>query len=782
VDFTQRESLALTHSADEEPIGPGASRAPGVPRPGTPEQLSALQKLAGMLTRSLDLDEVLKQVRCAVIEVLGFDRCGVWLVDEEQRTVQGRWGTDRQGNLVDERHLRFNIGDAVACFGWVAQGCQPFVFLPDFEGFARQIGKRGPSPAMEGVKENAGLAMRAGGRVVGVITFDKLLPGRPFGLEDVEAMRPFVDLAAAAVANARLYDRSRRQESLLREILEISRELSAELALGRVLTVLIEAVTALADVPCADLLLKADEETLELLVGVRKDRGIAYNHTDNPGAIRVGLADSPLLARALREGRPVATEGPDDPQYSDLEREWAHAHGYQATAVVPIMRAGRAIGLLTLVETRCRRRITASEIEQCQLLATQAAVAIENARLYETVERSYRELQAMHERLVQNERLHALGEMAGGVAHHFNNALAAVLGNAELALRPGAAVPEVQERLQAIARTAREIAATVRRVQEFARVSSPVLGRHADLMVVAEQALAGTRALWADRSGCAGAITVTRLLWPVLSVAADAGELSAALAHVIENAVEAMPDGGRLTLETAVEAESVVLRVRDTGSGIPTSVRPRIFEPFFTTRPAPRRGLGLSVAYGVVTRYGGTVEVESQEGMGSTFTFRFPPAQQSSAAGGKAAGPAALPTAGEPARRAAPSVPPGRKILVVEDDPLVREVVESTLAIAGYETVGVASAEAALTLIEGPDLGLVITDHGLPGISGSDLAQHIKRTRPELPVLLLTGWAADLDQGVAIAPVDLLLTKPVAAGSLQEAVRALLARGDRESS
>jgi CheY-like chemotaxis protein len=122
-----------------------------------------------------------------------------------------------------------------------------------------------------------------------------------------------------------------------------------------------------------------------------------------------------------------------------------------------------------------------------------------------------------------------------------------------------------------------------------------------------------------------------------------------------------------------------------------------------------------------------------------------------------------------------------RANLVVEDDPLVREVVESAMRMAGHETVAVASAEAALPLIEGTHLDLVITDHELPGLSGSDLAQRIKRAHPALPVVLLMGWAADLEQGAPTAFVDLLLAKPIPVASLQESVRTLLARSARES-
>jgi signal transduction histidine kinase len=765
VDFIQDELSDRQPSPEGRKLPPGARRARGVPRPGTPEQLEALRQLAEMLTCSLDLDEVLLQVRRAVIEVLGFDRCGVWVVDEEQRSVQGRWGTDRQGDLVDEHHLQFDIRDAMNCFGWVAHGGQPFLFLSDFELHARQTGKPSPPPVMEGVKENAAVAMRAGGRVVGVITVDNLLTGRPFGREDLDAMWPFVDLASAAVANARLYDRARRQESVLRQMLEISRELSAERCFGRVLEALAEHATALAGVPRADLLLKTGQDTVELLVGVQKDRGIAYNYIDRPGTVRLTLTGCSLMARALREGRSFTTEGPDDPQYSDKERGWARDHGYQATAIIPMLHGGCPIGLLTLVETRHPHRITSSEVELIQMLAGQAAIAIENARLYEAAEASYRELQETHERLVQGERLRALGEMGGAIAHHFNNTLATVLGNAELALRPGVLASEVRRRLETIARAACSSADLVKRVQQFARQGNTMPPVPVDLAAVAEEALATAQPLReAAEAGSPRPVVLRRLLEPMPPLPANPMELRQALIYLIENAVDAMPAGGTLTLQTAVEGQHLVLRVKDTGAGIPAAIRHRIFEPFFTTRPAPRSGLGLSVTYGILTRHRGTVEVESQEGVGTTFTLRFPLTESPAEA------------APPPAARPAARPPRATKILVVEDDPLVREVVESVLATDGYVVTSVSSAEAALVALPDPALSLVITDHGLPGMSGADLARAVKAARPELPVVMLTGWSEDLEESAPYGAVDLLLAKPLALMALQEAIRKLLGR------
>ncbi len=233
---------------------------------------------------------------------------------------------------------------------------------------------------------------------------------------------------------------------------------------------------------------------------------------------------------------------------------------------------------------------------------------------------------------------------------------------------------------------------------------------------------------------------------PLPPVAGDPSELREALTNLVFNALDAMPDGGQVTLKTGVEGERVWCVVADTGIGMSEEVRRRVFDPFFTTKGEKGNGLGLSVVYGIITRHGGEIEVQSQEGCGSAFTIRLPVAQE-------------IPTVEEKT----PPLPPPRsaKILVIDDEPEVREVLEELLASQGHAVVACANGRSGLTALEEGRFDLLITDLAMPEVTGWQVASAVKLWHPETPVALLTGYGDRMDPEEARAKgVDFLLSKP----------------------
>ena len=257
-------------------------------------------------------------------------------------------------------------------------------------------------------------------------------------------------------------------------------------------------------------------------------------------------------------------------------------------------------------------------------IAQLAALALRSARLFEERETAYSELAAAQDQLVRTEKLRALGEMASGVAHDFNNVLAAILGRAQL-LMGNLRDPRLREWVQIIDRVAQDGAQTVRRLQEFTRIrrDQPVVA--VDLNDVVRGALEMTESRWRDEPARQGAVIELRTSLPsVPPVAGDPAELREAMTNLILNAVDAMPGGGVLELTTEAVGDSVEVTVRDTGVGMPESVRAKIFDPFFTTKGARGTGLGLSMTYGILVRHDAQITVESEPGRGSTFRLRFP--------------------------------------------------------------------------------------------------------------------------------------------------------------
>ena len=282
------------------------------------------------------------------------------------------------------------------------------------------------------------------------------------------------------------------------------------------------------------------------------------------------------------------------------------------------------------VAWRNPREFSDEDEELLTAIANQIAVGIQNARLFSDVkthedelERAYEDIKAAQEYLVRTERQKALAEMAGGVAHDFSNVLSIVLGRAQLALE-GVKEPKVKESLQIIEQSAQDAAKMVRRLQEFAGMTVGEKLEALDLNQVINSALQMVETRRAESQLRGVEIDISADLGEVSTVEGNPGELREVLVNIIFNAMDALPQGGRITVKTAQEDSWVVVSISDTGIGMTEEVKKRIFDPFFTTKGSRGSGLGLSASHGIISKHGGSIEVDSTPGKGSTFYIRIP--------------------------------------------------------------------------------------------------------------------------------------------------------------
>jgi two-component system cell cycle sensor histidine kinase/response regulator CckA len=373
----------------------------------------------------------------------------------------------------------------------------------------------------------------------------------------------------------------------------------------------------------------------------------------------------------------------------------------------------------------------------------------------------FRDVSREHElrfRVIREQKFRTLGSLAAGVAHNINNRLTPVLGWTEMLLERLAAGEQIDREelshaLTVINQGAADSVGTVRRLQEYARPSRVKGPEAVQLRDVVEQLLALTRPQWdneAARRGIRYEIDLRiESAPPILAVASEIRE---ALLNILENALAAMDRGGRLTLEVRADGDQAIVGVSDSGKGMSEEVQRLAFEPFFTTRGSEGgTGLGLALAQEIVQRYGGTIALRSQEGVGTSVTLSFPAITAESTRV-----PAFLPAV-EPL-----------KILAVEDEPEVLDVLRAMLTHAGHAVATAVSGREALNLFAADAVDLVITDLGMPGMTGLTLAAELKRRRP-IPVILLTGWAQELDEAAG-AGVDVIVAKPFTRDKLLEAI------------
>ncbi len=356
------------------------------------------------------------------------------------------------------------------------------------------------------------------------------------------------------------------------------------------------------------------------------------------------------------------------------------------------------------------------------------------------------EKKKMEEQLFQTEKLRALGEMASGVAHDFNNALAAILGNTQLLLYT-AQDEEAREALKTIEKVAKGSARTVKRLQEFTRKKGPQELFKLDINSIIREVIEITRPKWRDEAQGKGiSIEMISNLEKVSPVAGNASEMREVITNILFNAIEAMPKGGRVEIQTFEKTGKVHIRISDTGLGISEENRKKIFEPFFTTKPFSHTGLGLSMSYGIIKRFGGTVEVESKVGSGTTFTIILPVSVE--------------------VKEEIVSVPSTKiersiKILVIDDEETVRNILAKMLSRVNHQVTIAKNGPEGIELFRKGEFEMVLTDLGMPEMSGWEVCKHMKKINPSIPVGMITGWGLQIDQAQKEeAGLDFVITKP----------------------
>ncbi|MEK7866708.1 MAG: CHASE domain-containing protein [Planctomycetota bacterium] len=429
-----------------------------------------------------------------------------------------------------------------------------------------------------------------------------------------------------------------------------------------------------------------------------------------------------------------------------------HSSGQEIPVSQVILSHRGPDGLVSHISTVARDMSERNRIQQ-------ETIAHYNRRL----EAAVLDLRRAQDLVSTQERLRALGQMASGIAHDFNNALSPVLGFAEVLLADPRAL-EDRERaigyLRTIQTSARDAASVVRRLKEFYRQQEDGEPRvPLDLNAIVKETIALTQPRWKDQALRAGArIEMRHEAGEVPPVLGTEAELREALTNLVFNAVDAMPTGGVITLSTSRDGDAGVLAVSDTGAGMTEEVRQRCLEPFFTTKGQAGTGMGLAMVFGIVHRHEGTLDVQSATGAGTTIRLRFP----------------AAPTVQAERREKTTRFRKRRllRVLVVDDEPMIREVVKSYLELDGHTVETACDGQEALERFLGGAWDLVLTDAAMPRMNGDELAERVKQARAEVPVIQLTGFGAPGAGREHQNPhVDLYLAKPVTLEDLRLAMR-----------
>jgi PAS domain S-box-containing protein len=379
------------------------------------------------------------------------------------------------------------------------------------------------------------------------------------------------------------------------------------------------------------------------------------------------------------------------------------------------------------------------------------------------ISRDITEQQRESERTQQADKLRALGQLASGVAHNFNNALAAVIGYTQLAL-PKVKDPDIEKYLRVVEQSAKDAAHMVERIQTFSRGRSRtddfIALRIGDIL---RDAIELTRPRWRDDAEALGIKYDVRLDWQAeegLLVSGEPSELREVFVNIILNALDAMARGGALTFVGSTAGGVVSISVSDTGVGMTEEIKHRIFEPFFTTKGVLGLGMGLSESYRIVERHGGRIDIESHLSRGTTFTITLPLVAQ-------------VRTESQ-LSEVSPHV--AARILVIDDEQFVRSVLAAMLKEQGHAVAEAGGAEEALRMIEAGRFDLVFTDLAMPKLDGIAAATEIKARWPATKVVLMSGYGADKASELAAGvSIDAAISKPFNMAEIHGILTSLLA-------
>jgi signal transduction histidine kinase/DNA-binding NarL/FixJ family response regulator len=571
------------------------------------EQASLVES-GRLLTGTLQVSEVLHRLSELVRSRFGADVARILIREDPPGffRLHAQAGTTRSVKEMAEHGE-----DDEGLIGWIAKHRAPLAY----SDVLTEPGLKRPDwLASEGFVSFLGLPLFLESELVGILTI-LYRERHQFTPEELALGEALATSASVAIRNARLYEQTQERLRHTETLLAVSQDASSTLELTEILRRTTRAMVRALDADTGGAwLMSEDGSRFVPIVGYHVPKELL-------GALESASLKSldPRVSDWRRVAGPVyASHSQEDPRFT---HPIARLLPHKSVLILPMRWKGMTIGGFAIAWLREHHRFTSEELRLAEGIALQAAVASENSRLYEGVKQQMAELKRTQAQLIQSTKLAAIGELAANIAHEINNPLTSVLGFASYLAEQVPLGRPMREELDLIQEEAGRARDIVRDLLHFSR-QREFIPQITDLNVVLEQTLGMLR-----RQGALDSIRLEEIYAPGLApVEVDVPRIKQVFLNLINNAVYVMKDrGGSLTIRSSASGDMVQVEVIDTGSGIAPEHLDRIFEPFFTTKPdVSGTGLGLSVSLGIVQSHGGTIEVKSEVGQGSTFTVKLP--------------------------------------------------------------------------------------------------------------------------------------------------------------
>ena len=721
-----------------------------------------LQDLTRAVGGSLDLQEIFRQVVAAAVTLTGDAVAALWVLESDGTLCLG--ASSGFSHPESRRQTRFRVGEGIV--GEVAAR-REVLLIPDIQADPRLVNRE--MAEVEGLRANVGLPLLVGEHCVGVLDLKRRTAGA-FAAEELALLTSLADHAAIAIANTRLYQEARRRAERLTAMAAVARSLTSSLEQQAVFECIVRAAVDLLGGDMAHLWVHdAARGLLAVVAGAgAQDFPLPPRDTFAPGE---GLVGTVFAERAPR----VVTDPERDPVFA--QRVWAASAGVQAAAAVPVLMGERALGVLSVV-FRKPPHLGAEELSLLTSFADQAAVAMENARLYQHLkdysaglEEKVRErtaaLEAANLELTEANR-HKSAFLAN-MSHELRTPLNSIIGFSEV-LEDGTFGPLTERQrlyVQNILSSGEHLLSLITDILDLSKIEAGKMDLRLSRFPLGEGLAEAVEVIRGQAMGKSITLTLEAdATLPILT--ADPGKFRQISLNLLSNAVKFTPDGGRVSVTARAASlegprgpvPAVEVAVADTGIGIEAADQERIFREFEQVDGSYARkyagtGLGLALTRKLVELHGGTIRVESAgAGRGSTFRMRLP---------------------------LRPPVLEG-EILVVDDDAELLQGLTETLTRLGYGVRGARDGEEALAAVAAALPDCLILDLHLPRRSGLQVLLALReqsRTR-DVPVVALTGWGEQEGREALRLGAREFLTKPVSSSILAATVDRLLQKAARE--
>ncbi|MFN8007476.1 MAG: GAF domain-containing protein [Terriglobia bacterium] len=713
----------------------------------TKRKASALQTINSVgkaISSELHINSLFELIFHQVTRVLPSEDFLIALMEEDRDRIEVKFEVSRGQKKSAIRTLPHD-----SLVGHVLQTCQPLMILENYEErFLEITGK----PPVVTPQSWLGVPLMSGEKSMGVIVLQDFQERKAYDADDLNLLSTIADQAAGAISNARLYREAEERAIRLAVVNEITREAALNLEVDKLfhkITMQLNRVVSFEK--CSIAIYDAGGDSFELVnvYGENITAGF-YKGMHIPGCETV-------MKIAVETKQPYYSRSLND--IISHPSPYLMTQGILSAVSIPILSEDLCLGTLNLGSAK-EEGFSRDQIDLLCTVASGLGNALKNARLYTALEQSYSDLQATQDQLIKSEKLRALGEMSAGVAHDFNNILGAIIGRAQL-MKGQIQDQAVLRGLDIIEKAAVDGAFTIKRLQEFTRKQSDQAFKHVDLVQVLEDTLSMTRTRWEDTAHVNGIqYDISTQFEPILPIAGERSELIEVFTNILFNALDAMPGGGKIHIHVGTRNDQVFASVTDWGRGMDEETRRRVFDPFFTTKGVKGNGLGMSVAYGIINRHKGEIEISSELGRGTTVRIF-------------------LPVNHDAVRESVEEkiLPQKKKarFLIIDDEEPIRDLLAELFLDQGHEVFTASGGKDGIEMFRtyGPDL--VITDLGMPEVSGWEVASTIKSLQPSTQVILMTGWGITLENDqVQQKGVDVVVSKPFQINEIQKVVNDIL--------